>query len=213
MRQRFRDHREKYVRTKLAALAGAIAIAVTAAACSSTPATKSGTETITGTESGQPAANNLNSNSNAAPTFQVFTYTGPVSTTVKNYTLPGGNNNAKTMTNTFVTSAGNLTITHTRTYQPGNNVAPSVTAKSGDVCTFTLVAEKGTYVTVPSKSTGQFKDATGHGTYVITLHIGAKLPAGKTTCSIADYGNNGPTAIAQGSSFVFKATGPLTVSS
>jgi hypothetical protein len=198
---------------KLAGVAGGIAIAAVAAACSSTPATKSGTETISGTESGQAAAAMLSSNSNAQPVFPVFTYTGPVNTSAKNYRLPGNGNNAKTATDTFVTPAGNLTVTHTRTYQPGNNTAPTVAGQSGDVCTFSLVAESGTYVVVPSKSTGQFKGATGHGTYVITLHIGAKLPAGKTTCNVADYGNNGPTAIAQGSSFTFKATGPLTVPS
>jgi hypothetical protein len=197
------------MRTKLAVLAGGIAIA--AAACSSAPSTTSGTETITGTVTGQAAATLLGTNSNVQPVFPVFAYTGPVNTSAKNYKLPGGD--AKTETDTLVTPVGNLTLTHTRTYQAGNNTVPTVASQSGNVCTFTLVGEKGTYVTVPAKSTGQFKNATGHGTYVITLHIGAALPAGKTTCSIADYGNNGPTAIAQGSSFTFKATGPLTVSS
>jgi hypothetical protein len=196
---------------KLAGVAGGIAIAAVAAGCSSAPSTTSGTETISGTESGQAAVTILNSNSNTQPVFPVFTYTGPVNTSAKNYRLPGGD--AKTETDTLVTPAGNLTLTHTRTYQAGNNTAPTVAGLSGGVCTFSLVAESGTYVVVPSKSTGQFKGATGHGTYVVTLHIGAKLPAGKTTCNIADYGNNGPTAIAQGSSFTFKATGPLTVPS
>ena len=77
-----------------------------AVACSSTPATKSGTETISGTESGQAAAATLNSNSNAQPVFPVFTYTGPVNTSAKNYKLPGNGNNAKTATDTFVTPAG-----------------------------------------------------------------------------------------------------------
>jgi hypothetical protein len=199
---------------KLAGVTGGIAIAAVAAACSSTPATKSGTETISGTESGQPAATLLNSpNSNVQPVFQTFTYVGPVNTSAKNFKLPGNGNNAKTETDTFVTSVGNLTVTHTRTYQASNSTEPTVVGLSGGVCTFAITEESGTYVTVPSKSTGQFKGATGHGTYVITLHIGAKLPAGKTTCNIADYGNNGPPAIAQGSSFTFKATGPLTVPS
>ena len=196
---------------KLAGVAGGIAIAAVAAACSSTPATKSGTETISGTESGQAAVTLLSTNSNVQPVFPVFTYTGPVNTSAKNYKLPGGD--AKTETDTLVTPVGNLTVTHTRTYQAGNNTAPTVVGLSGGVCTFAITGESGTYVTVPSKSTGQFKGATGHGTYAVTLHIGAKLPAGKTTCNIADYGNNGPTAIAQGSSFTFKATGPLTVPS
>ena len=199
------------MRTKLAVLAGGIAIAALAAACSSSPTTKSGTETISGTESGQAAANLLGTNSNVQPVFPVFTYTGPVNTSAKNYKLPGGD--AKTETDTLVTPVGNLTLTHTRTYQAGNNTVPTVAGQSGDVCTLTLVGEKGTYVTVPAKSTGQFKGATGHGTYVITLHIGAALPAGKTACNINAFGPNGPKAIAQGSSFTFKASGPLTVSS
>ena len=198
------------MRTKLAVLAGGIAIA--AAACSSAPSTTSGTETLSGTASGQAAADNLNSNSNASPVFQTFTYTGPVNTKATNYQLPG-NNNAKTATDTFVTPAGNLTVTHTRTYQAGNDVPPTLTGKTGSVCIFTLTAEKGTYVAVPAKSTGQFKGATGHGNYVITINIGATLPAGKTTCNINDFGPNGPKAIAQGTSFAFRATGPLTVSS
>ena len=196
---------------KLAVLAGGIAIA--AAACSSGPTTTTGTETITGTATGQAAAANLNNpNQNAPLAFPTFTYTGPVNTTVKNYTLPGGNN-AKTQTDVLKTPVGNLAITHTRTYQPPNNAPPTLTGQSGNVCTFTLIGEKGTYVTVPANSTGQFKDATGHGTYVITINIGAALPAGKTTCNINDFGTNGPKAIAQGSSILFKATGPLTVSS
>ena len=197
------------MRTKLAVLAGGIAIA--AAACSSTPSTTSGTETLSGTAGGQAAADNLNSNSNVSPVFQAFTFAGVVNTTNTNYTLPGGNNNAVTGTDTFVTAAGNLTVTHTRTYQAGNNVPPTLTGKTGSVCIFTLTAEKGTYVAVPAKSTGQFKNATGHGNYVITVNIGATLPAGKTACNINDFGPNGPKAVAQGTSFVFKATGPLTV--
>ena len=63
---------------------------------------------------------------------------------------------------------------------------------------FTLTAERGTYVTVPAKSTGQFKDATGHGTYVITLNIGAKLPTGKTVCALANFGANGPKPFPRG---------------
>ena len=192
------------------ALAGAAALAVAATACSSTSATRTGTETISGTETGAPAAALVNTNSNASPVFPVFTYAGVVNTVNKNYKLPG-NNDAKTATDTFVTSAGNLTVTHTRTYQPAQNTPPSLTGQTGSTCLFTLTAERGTYVTVPAKSTGQFNDATGHGNYLITLHIGAKLPAGKTVCALADFGANGPKAIPTGTSFVFTATGPLTV--
>ena len=194
-------------------LAGAAAITFAAAACSSTPATRTGTETISGTESGAPAAALVNTNSNASPVFPVFTYTGLVNTTNHNYKLPGGNNDAKTATDTFVTPAGNLTVTHTRTYQPAQNTPPSLTGQTGTTCLFTLTAERGTYVTVPGKSTGQFADATGHGNYLITIHIGATLPAGKTVCALADFGANGPKAIPTGTSFVFTATGPLTVKS
>jgi hypothetical protein len=193
-------------------LAGAAAITMTAAACSSTPATKTGTETISGTESGALAAALVNTNSNVSPVFPVFSYSGVVNTTDHNYKLPG-NGDAATATDTFVTSAGNLTVTHTRTYQPAQNTPPSLTGQTGTTCLFTLTAEKGTYVTVPGESTGQFADATGHGNYLITLHIGATLPAGKTVCALADFGANGPKAIPTGTSFVFTATGPLTVKS
>ena len=57
-------------------LAGAAAITWRPAACSSTPATRTGTETISGTESGAPAAALVNTNSNASPVFPVFTYAG-----------------------------------------------------------------------------------------------------------------------------------------
>jgi hypothetical protein len=198
------------MRTKLAVLAGGIAIA--AAACSSAPSTTSGTETITGTVTGAAAVKSLSSDS-AALTFPVFTYTGPVSTTVSNYALPGGNNNAKTATDTLKTSVGDLTITHTRTFPADANQlpAPSATTRSGNVCIFTINAENGTYVV--KSGTGQFKGATGSGKYSMVIHLGATLPAGKTTCSVSDYGANGPNPVPQGTSFVFKASGPLTVSS
>jgi hypothetical protein len=200
------------IRTKLAALAGAVVIAAVAAACSSGPTTKSGTETITGTESGQAVVTLLNSSANVQPVFPVFTYTGPVNTVAKNFKLPGGD--AKTETDTLLTPAGNLTLTHTRTYQAGQTTKPTLTGKSGSVCIFSFTAESGTFVAVPSKSTGQFAGATGHGTYKITINMGAALPAGKTTCNVKDFGPHGPTPIAQqGTSFVFRATGPLTVKS
>jgi hypothetical protein len=196
---------------KLAGVAGGIAIAAVAAACSSAPSTTSGTETITGTVTGAAAVKSLSSDS-AALTFPVFTYTGPVSTTVSNYALPGGNNN-KTATDTLKTSVGNLTITHTRTSADIGNAlpTPSATTRSGNTCIFTINAENGTYVV--KSGTGQFKGATGSGKYSSVIHLGATLPAGKTTCSVSDYGANGPNPIPQGTSFVFKASGPLTVSS
>lgn len=196
---------------KLAVLAGGIAIA--AAACSSGPTTTSGTETITGTATGQAAAANLNNpNQNAPLGFPTFTYAGPVNTSVSSYTLPGGNGQG-TQTGTLKTPAGNLVITHTRTYSLPNNAAPPLIAKSGDVCIFGAAVQKGTYVVDGSKSTGKFHNATGHGNYAVTIHIGATMPKGKTTCNIDDYGQSGPTAVATGSSVLFKATGPLTVSS
>lgn len=215
------------------ALAGVAALTLAAAACSSTSSTapsktgspslpssalpssssETGTETITGTVTGKAAAAMMNTTANVQPVFPTFVYTGPVNTTVTNYTLPGGNSTAKTQTDTLKTADGNLTITHTRTSPEITNQlpAPSATRQNGDVCLFTINAETGTYVVAPAKSTGEFTGATGHGAYTITINIAATLPAGKTTCSIADYGKNGPTAIAAGTSFAFKASGPLTV--
>ena len=173
-----------------------------------------GTETITGSVTGQPAATMMNTSSNVQPVFPVFTYTGPVNTTVSHYTLPGGNNTAKTQTDALKTSVGNLTVTHTRTSVDTGNTfpTPAATRQTGPTtCLFVINAEKGTYVTVPAKSTGAFAGATGHGMYTITIHLAATLPAGKTTCSISDYGKDGPKAIPAGTTFTFKATGPLTV--
>jgi hypothetical protein len=204
---------------KLAVLAGGIAIA--AAACSSGPTTTSGTEMITGTTTGSAAAANLNNpNQNAPVVFTTFAYTGPASVTVKNYTLPGGQTKVgQPQSGVLKTPAGNLALTHTATYQPSNTTPPTLLktipagGSVGAVCVFTIPFEKGNYTVNGSQSTGKFHGATGHGTYVITATIGAKLPAGKTTCNINDFGANGPKAIAQGSSILFKATGPLTVSS
>ena len=208
------------MRTKFAALTGAVAIGALAAACSSSPTKTSGTLTITGTANGAAAAANFNNpNQNAPLVFSTFTYAGPVSATVSNYKLPGGQSKVgQPQTGTL---ANGLSVTHTATYQQPDNQPPALlkTIPAGGsvgpdaVCVFSLTFEKGTYVVNGSKSTGKFKGATGHGTYAVSATIGARMPAGKNTCNIADYGQNGPTAVATGSSILFKASGPLTASS
>jgi len=203
---------------KLAYLAGAIALATTVGACSSSGSSASssstsakpsatpmsGTEAVTGTVTGAAAAKLLNSNSNAGPAFPSLVFTGPVNTTIKGPVGLGGGN-AKTATHTFVTPAGNFTVQHTA--KTNGQAQPTITGKSGSTCYLKLDGGTGTYTVLGSKSTGKFAGATGSGTYAITILAEANLLPGKTTCSANDTGN----AIAKGASITFKATGPLTL--
>jgi hypothetical protein len=194
---------------KLAGLAGAIAVAAAVGACSSsgsstsaTATATSGTETITATLTGAPAASYLNSGGATPPSFPSVVFAGVVNTTIRGpATL--GHSTAKTVTYTFMTPAGNLTIRRTRKTL-SNQLAPA--GHSGSTCYFTA-SSTGVYTVVGSQSTGKFAGATGSGTYVTTVILGADLQPGRTICNVSNAG----TVIAKGTSITYRASGPLTV--
>jgi hypothetical protein len=103
-----------------------------------------------------------------------------------------GHATGKTVTHTFVTPAGNLTIRRTEKTR-STQLAP--TGQSGSTCYFTA-SGTGAYTVVGSQSTRKFAGATGSGTYVTTVVVGANLRPGRTTCSVSNDG----TVIAQGTS-------------
>ena len=194
---------------KLAGLAGAIALAAAAGACSSsgsstgaTATPRSGTETITATLTGAPAASYLSSSGATPPSFPSVVLAGVVNTTIRGpVTL--GHSTAKTVTHTFATPAGNLTIRRTQKTRR-NQLAPA--GRSGSTCYFTA-SVTGVYTVAGSRSTGKFAGATGGGAYVTTVVLGADLQPGRTTCSVS----NADSVIAKGTSITYRASGPLTV--
>ncbi len=196
---------------KLAGLAGAIVLVGAVGACSSsgsstsatgTATPKSGTEMITATLTGGAAANYLNSNGSTQPSFPSLVFTGPVSTTAKGpVTLGGGT--AKTASKTFMTPVGNLTVR--RTVKTSDS-QPVPAGKSGHTC-YLAARSTGVYTVVRSQSTGKFAGATGGGTYVTTIALGADLMPGKTTCTVDNVGN----VIPKGTLITFRASGPLTL--
>ena len=194
---------------KLAGLAGAVALAAAVAACSSsgsgtsaTATTMSGTETITATLTGASAASYFSSGGATPPSFPAVVFAGVVNTTIRGpVTL--GYSTAKTATHTFVTPAGNLTIRRTRKTR---NTELTPAGQSGSACYFTA-SSTGVYTVVGSQSTGKFAGATGGGTYVTAVVVGADLLPGRTTCSVSSAG----TVIAKGTSITYRASGPLTV--
>ena len=196
---------------KLAGLAGAIALAAAVGACSSsgrstsataTATPRSGTETITATLTGAPAASYFNSGGATPPSFPSVVFAGVVNTTITGPVTLGGAT-GKTVTHTFVTPAGNLTIRRTEKTRH-NQLTPA--GRSGSTCYFTA-SSTGVYTVVGSQSTGRFAGATGNGTYVTTVVVGADLQPGRTTCSV----NNAGNVIAKGTSITYRASGPLTV--
>jgi hypothetical protein len=196
---------------KLAGLAAAIAVAAAAGACSSPGGSASataaaaptpGTETVTATLTEAPAASYLNSGGATPPSFPAVVFAGVVNTTIRGpATL--GHSTAKTVTYTFVTPAGHLTIRRTRKTLD-NQLAPA--GHSGSTCYFTA-SSTGVYTVAGSQSTGKFAGAAGSGTYVTTVVLGADLQPGRTTCSVSNAG----TVIAKGTSITYRASGPLTV--
>ena len=162
-----------------------------------TPA--SGTETITSTLTGAAAVSYLNSGGATPPSFPSVVFAGVVNTTIRGpVTL--GRSTAKTATHTFVTPAGNLTIRRTRKAR-NTQLAPA--GRSG----YFTASSTGVYTVVGSQSTGTFAGATGGGTYLTTVVVGADLQPGRTTCSVSNAG----TVIVQGTSITYRASGPLTV--
>jgi len=196
---------------KLAGLAGAIALAAAAGACSSpgsststaaTATPRSGTETITATLTGAPAASYLNSGGTTPPSFPSVVFAGAVTTTIRGPVMLG-HSTAKTATHTFVTPAGDLTIRRTQKTHD-NQLAPA--GQSGSTCYFTA-SSTGVYTVVGSQSTGKFAGAAGGGAYVTTVVLGADLQPGRTTCSLSNAGS----VIAKGTSITYRASGPLTL--
>lgn len=80
------------------------------------------------------------------------------------------------------------------------------TGKSGRTCYF-AAGSTGVYTVVRSQSTGKFAGATGSGTYVTTIALGADLMPGRTTCTVNNVGN----VIPKGTLITFRASGPLTL--
>jgi hypothetical protein len=163
-------------------MTGAAAIVLLAGACSSAPTKTTGTETFQGTATGATVI----ANSTTYP----LKFTGPV---------PGGN--ADKVTTTFKTTAGNLVV---NADVNANNPATTVDA-STCLAKFTIT---GTYTVDGAKSSGKFKDATGHGTVkdAVQAYL-PKLSNGK--CNEA----NNAQPLAAGAQSTFYASGPLTVSS
>jgi len=181
------------MRIKLTALAGAVAITATTVACSSTPSTTSGTETWQAKETGAAVVAG-----NAPPTYHL-TFTGPVKATS---TWTPSDNNAVKSTATFKTTAGNLTVDADL---PDNGNPP--TTSNATTCLFVQTLT-GTYVVDGSKSTGSFKDATGHGTVKDVFSATMpRLSNGK--CNTSD--NAQP--LAAGAYTTLVVSGPMTVKS
>ena len=185
---------------KLLALIGVGALAVGLSACGSSGT--SGTEVLTGSLTGAPAASILNSSGNPALRLSTLTFSGPVDTSVSNIPLGGGGTGPA-----FSTPDGNFAVSH-KTKKPGP-AQPTLTGKTGNTCHFTWLLASGTYIVNGSKSTGKFAGATGHGTYTVSIVASANLLPGKTTCSSNNTGN----VLAQGAAINFKASGPLTLKS
>ena len=96
---------------------------------------------------------------------------------------------------------------------PGSSISATApaTPKSGtETITATLTgAPAASYFSSGGATprTGTFAGATGGGTYLTTVVVGADLQPGRTTCSVSNAG----TVIAKGTSITYRASGPLTV--
>lgn len=182
------------------ALAAAAVAAAALAACSSSTATETGTETLSATVTGQAAAANLNNpNQNAPLTFGTATLAGPVTGTIKPFTLTGSGCKG---TVTWVTSAGPLTVNHAASPCPNPNAPPPATwTESGKTCHFTADFSAGTF----SQASGLFTATTWHGNYKVTAKGTAPLLKDKTACGFTTTGK----VIADGASIVFSASGPM----
>jgi hypothetical protein len=177
---------------KLAGVAGGIAIAAVAAACSSAPSTTSGTETWQGKVTGAAVV------TSQSPTYHL-TFTGPVQAT--STWAPPNNNNTKA-TVTFKTTAGNLVV---NADLPDNANPPTSVNKT--TCFFTSTIT-GTYTVVGSQSTGKFKDATGHGNIKdVFAAYAPKLKSGACNES------NNVQPLPTGAYSTLVVSGPMTVTS
>jgi len=178
-------------RTVLAATTLAAGIGLLAAGCGGSAngaaATKSGTETISGTLTGAQA---MASN----PTFRL-TFRGPVNTTAD---IPI-HSQTKGQANTFKTGAGNLVVTAT------GPVASTQRLLSTSTCRFEIGRSQA-YTVDGSKSTGQFAGATGNGRAAVTVQATLpKLSNGKCNTSTS------AQPVKNSAMATFKAAGPLTL--
>ena len=178
------------MRIKLTLLAAATIL--TLAACSSTPSTTTGTETWRATETGAAVVG-------TGPPVYHLQFTGPVQATS---TWSPPDNNATKATVTFKTTAGNLTVDAS---VPDNANPPTTTnAKSCQ----SIQTITGTYTVVGSKSTGKFKNATGHGT--IKDVFAATLPKlSNGHCNTSESAQ----PLAAGAWTALVVSGPMTVTS
>jgi hypothetical protein len=178
-------------RTVLAATTLAAGIGLLAAGCggsaSGATATKSGTETITGTLTGTEAMA-------SSPVFHL-TFRGPVNTTAT-YSLSSQPKTGEPRT--FKTAAGDFAVT-TGT---GSTTQKLLSTKT---CRFEL-ATAVPYTVDGGKSTGQFAGATGSGKVALTF-MGNLPKLANGTC------NTSATAKPTASTVVttFHGAGPLTV--
>ena len=190
------------------------AVALTAAACTSSssstiPAVTHGTETLTATVTGADAAANLNSGSSAPLNFPEGTWNGPVATTLKPFSLGGGNTNQGNTS--WTTPAGRSTVFHKNGpgYTNQNAPPPATWKKTGSTCGFTATFSKGAFSFLPAKSTGEFARLSGTGTYILTAQGSAPLKSGDSAkaCSFLTIGK----ITDSGAEIHFTATAPVTL--
>ena len=188
-----------------AAVAAAALAACSSSSSSTTAAPVKGTETLSAAVTGQAAAANLNSSSNAPLSFASAALTGPVPATITPFVLGGGN--APTGTVTWKTSAGSLTVYHADSpafvkINKSGAPPPATWTQAGKTCHFSTVFDAGTF-----RQVGKFAGATSwSGAFKITASGYAPLAKGKTACGFT---TTGPVE-ASGASIVFSAAGPLT---
>jgi hypothetical protein len=187
-------------------------LAVALAACSSSSSSKpaqptTGTETLNAVDTGSAAAASLNNNNPAAPlSFTEGTWTGLVATTLKPFSLSGGNANQGDAS--WTTPAGRSTVFHQNAPGYSNNSQPVVKwVKHGTDCSGSATFSKGTFQFLPAKSTGEFARLSGTGTYLVTAQFTAPLKSGKTTCTLNNLGN----IIDSGAKIDFTATAPAVL--
>jgi len=162
-----------------------------------------GTETISSQVTGSAAAANLNNQDQNAPlVLGSAALSGPVTGTIKPFTL-GGNSSKGTVT--WQTTAGPLSVYHASTDPASTSNAPPLAtwATASGKCHFTTTFDYGTFRQVA----GSFVATTWSGTYKITAEGTAPLDKGKTACSFGSVG----AVEADGASITFTASGPMTV--
>jgi hypothetical protein len=181
---------------RAAAVLAAAAVIAALAGCSTATkkieaeAAKHGVEVIAASLTGPAALKTFTAN--VPLVFPEGYFGGAVQTVEKPFPL--GQSNAVTATSTFVTPAGNLTVTHTDSpgygaAGPKNSPPPAKWKLKGSECYFTAVFDRGTFVAVPATSTGKFAGANGKGVFTVIAIGQSPLGKGKTACSFGTTGN------------------------